>query len=250
MRPRAATVGAGVRWREVVAATAEYGLVPLPGSSSDVSAVGYTLGGGLPVMSRTFGFAADRVRALDVLTAGASPRHVDASSNPELFWGLCGGKGKLGIVTANDHRLVDVATVYGGGIFYPTAHIPAVLHAYPAWAATLGEQTSSSIAILRLPRCGRSPNRSASRPPPTCACAMSEQRHRRAPGRTDAGGSTGATRSPRDHALHRGRFHSSGPRSSGAVPPPRHAAERTHRADDRRRASRRRPARARSPDAM
>lgn len=148
---RTATVGAGVRWRDVIAAAAVHGLAPLSGSSSDVSAVGYTLGGGLPVMGRTFGFAADRVRALDVVTADASLHHVDAANEPELFWGLCGGKGNLGIVTAMTIELVEVATVYGGGVFYPAAHIPAVLHAYPAWAATLPEQTSSSVAILRLP---------------------------------------------------------------------------------------------------
>lgn len=148
---RTSTVGAGVRWREVIAAAAVHGLAPLSGSSSDVGAVGYTLGGGLPVMGRTFGFAADRVQALDVVTADASLRHVDANSDPELFWGLCGGKGNLGIVTAMTIELVEVATVYGGGVFYPAAHIPAVLHAYPDWAATLPEQTSTSVAILRLP---------------------------------------------------------------------------------------------------
>ena len=148
---RTATVGAGVRWRSVIPAAAVHGLAPLSGSSSDVSVVGYTLGGGLPVMGRTFGFAADRVRALEVVTADARLHHVDADSDPDLFWGLCGGKGNLGIVTTMTIELIDVATVYGGGIFYPAPHISAVLHAYPAWAATLPVQTCSSVAILRLP---------------------------------------------------------------------------------------------------
>jgi len=148
---RTATVGAGVRWRAVIDAAAPYGLAPLNGSSSDVSAVGYTLGGGLPVMGRTFGFAADRVQSFEVVTPDATLRHVDANSDPELFWALCGGKGNLGIVTAMTIELVPVATVYGGGIFYPAAHIPAVLHAYPDWCATLPERTSTSIAVLRLP---------------------------------------------------------------------------------------------------
>jgi hypothetical protein len=41
--------------------------------------------------------------------------------------------------------------VYGGGIFYAAEHIPAVLHAYVDWAESLPEQTSTSVAILRLP---------------------------------------------------------------------------------------------------
>jgi FAD/FMN-containing dehydrogenase len=148
---RTATIGAGLPWRAVIAAAAAHGLAPLSGSSSGVGATGYTLGGGLPVMGRTFGFAADRVRAMEVVTADAAVRHVDAASSPDLFWGLCGGQGNLGIVTAMTIELVEVATVYGGGIFYPAEHIPAVLHAYPDWAATLPEQTSTSVAILRLP---------------------------------------------------------------------------------------------------
>ncbi|MGH8996094.1 MAG: hypothetical protein ACRDYB_08720 [Acidimicrobiales bacterium] len=48
-------------------------------------------------------------------------------------------------------ELVEVANLYGGGIFYAAEHIATVLHAYPAWAANLTEQTSTSVAILRLP---------------------------------------------------------------------------------------------------
>ena len=148
---RTATMGAGVRWREVINAAAEHGLAPLSGSSSDVGAVGYALGGGLPVMCRTFGFAADHVVGADLLTADGVQRQVDARHEPDLLWALCGGKGNLGVVTAMTIGLVPVNTVYGGGIFYAAEHIRAVLHAYLDWAAALPEQTSTSIAILRLP---------------------------------------------------------------------------------------------------
>lgn len=86
-------------------------------------------------MARTFGFAADRVEAFELVTADGVLRQVDAAAEPDLFWGLSGGKGNLGIVTAMTIRLVAVAAVYGGGIFYASPHIPAVLHAYPGWAA-------------------------------------------------------------------------------------------------------------------
>lgn len=148
---RTATLGAGARWRQVINAAAEHGLAPLSGSSSDVGAVGYTLGGGLPVMCRTFGFAADQVRSADLVTADGVLRRVDADHEPDLLWALCGGKGNLGVVVALTVGLVPVSTVYGGGIFYAAEHIPEVLHAYPAWAETMPEETSTSVAILRLP---------------------------------------------------------------------------------------------------
>ncbi len=148
---RTATFGAGVRWREVIDAAAPHGLAPLSGSSSGVGAVGYTLGGGLPVMGRSFGFAADAVRAVDLVTAEGTDRHVDAEHDPELFWAVCGGKGNLGVVTSMTVELVRVSTVYGGGIFYAAEHTEAVLRAYPEWAGGLPDQLSSSVAVLRLP---------------------------------------------------------------------------------------------------
>jgi FAD/FMN-containing dehydrogenase len=148
---RTATVGAGVRWREVIRAAAEHGLAPLSGSSSSVGAVGYTLGGGLPVMARTFGFAADHLLEADLLTADGGMHRVDAEHEPDWLWALAGGTGNLGVVTAMTIGLVPVRTVYGGGIFYAAEHVPAVLHRYLDWSADLPEETSTSVAILRLP---------------------------------------------------------------------------------------------------
>jgi FAD/FMN-containing dehydrogenase len=148
---RTATVGAGVKWAAVIEAAAPYGLAPLNGSSSDVGAVGYTVGGGVPVLGRTFGFAADHVRRMTVVTADGASRDVAADREAVLFWGLRGGKGNLGVVTEMTIDLMPVARLYGGAIFYPGEHAAAVLHAYREWIATLGEATNTSIALLRLP---------------------------------------------------------------------------------------------------
>ena len=149
---RLATIGAGVKWAEVIAAAAEHGLAPLNGSSSDVGAVGYTLGGGLGVLARRYGFAADHVHSLRVVTADGRIRTVDADHDPDLFWALRGaGKGRFGIVTELRIGLVPVTTLYGGGIYYPASSATAVLHAFGPWAKSLPEETTTSVAMLRLP---------------------------------------------------------------------------------------------------
>jgi hypothetical protein len=148
---RTATVGAGVRWRAVIEAAAEHGLAPLNGSSSDVGVVGYTLGGGLPVLGRAFGFAADHVRSMKIVTPDGQLREVDAAHEPELFWGLRGGKGNFGIVTELTLDLFAVRTVYGGGIFYPEEQLAAVIAAYRGWSAGLPDACCTSLAVLRLP---------------------------------------------------------------------------------------------------
>ena len=146
-----ATVQAGARWRQVIDAAAPHGLAPLSGSASGVGAVGYTVGGGLPVMGRTFGFAADYVRSLDVVTADGQLRTVDEHTEPDLFWGLRGGGGNLGIVAAMTIDLVPVSTVHGGGLFYATEDIPTVWHAWREWCPDLPESVTTSVAILRVP---------------------------------------------------------------------------------------------------
>ncbi|MGY1769861.1 FAD-binding oxidoreductase [Blastococcus sp. SYSU D00813] len=148
---RTARIGAGVRWRQVIDAAAPHGLAPLSGSSSHVGAVGYTLGGGLGPLARRYGFAADAVRSAEIVTGDGEVRTVDAASDPELFWALRGGKGSFGIVTALEVGLVPVARLYGGGVFFPGSAARDLLHAYRAWAPTLPEETTTSVAVLRMP---------------------------------------------------------------------------------------------------
>ncbi|MEO9014455.1 MAG: FAD-binding oxidoreductase, partial [Terrimesophilobacter sp.] len=148
---RTATVSAGVTWGEVVAAASPHGLAPLNGSSVGVGVVGYTLGGGMGPMGRTFGFAADYVRRIQIVVADGTVLEVDADHQPELFWALRGGKCNIGIVTELEFGLMPVSEYYGGGIFYPGVAAATVLHKFRSWALALPEQATTSIALLRLP---------------------------------------------------------------------------------------------------
>jgi FAD/FMN-containing dehydrogenase len=150
-RARTATVGAGAKWRSVLDAASPYGLAGLNGSSSDVGVVGYTVGGGLPVLGRTFGYAADRVRSFRVVTGDGRLRDVDAHHEPELFWALRGGKGNVGVVTSMVCGLVPVARIVGGGLYFAGAHADRVLEAYAEWVGTVPAEMCSAVALLRLP---------------------------------------------------------------------------------------------------
>jgi FAD/FMN-containing dehydrogenase len=148
---RSVRIGAGVKWRRVIDAAAPYGLAPLNGSSSDVGAVGYTLGGGLPILGRTFGFASDYLRTADIVTADGQLRQVSADSDPDLFFALRGGKPNLGIVTSMTIGLVPVSAIYGGCIFFDGQHAQQLFHAYREWAPALPDATTTAIKLLRLP---------------------------------------------------------------------------------------------------
>ena len=148
---RTARVGAGVKWRSVLEASVPHGLIGLHGSSTDVGVVGYTLGGGLPVLGRAHGFAAEHVRSMEVVTADGVPRRIDAETEAELFALMCGGKGNFGIVTALEFNLFPLGDFYGGAIFYPGADAARILAAFREWLPTLPDEASPSISLLRLP---------------------------------------------------------------------------------------------------
>ncbi|WP_435974246.1 FAD-binding oxidoreductase [Streptomyces sp. Qhu_M48] len=154
--PRAGTarVGAGLRWGEVVAATAAHGLAPLCGSSADVGVMGFLTGGGLPLTCRTHGFAADRVRSLDLVTADGRARTVSPTREPDLFWAVRGGKSNFGVVTAAEIDLVPLRSVYAGELYYPgedPAHAAHVVRSYLAWAKDQPDEMSSSVTLLGFP---------------------------------------------------------------------------------------------------
>ncbi|AZM53253.1 FAD-linked oxidoreductase [Streptomyces sp. WAC 01529] len=150
---RTVTVGAGARWGQVVEAAAPHGLAPLNGSAPGVGVVSYTLGGGLGILAREFGYAADHVRSLDVVTADGTLRHVTAESAPELFWGLLGGGANLGVVTELEIGLVPVARLYGGAITFDgrTTEPAALLRGYEEWTRTLPDELTSSLAAVVYP---------------------------------------------------------------------------------------------------
>jgi hypothetical protein len=146
-----ARVGAGVKWLRVIQAAAPHGLAPLCGSASDVSVVGYTTGGGVGPMARTHGLAADKVRAFEVVTGDGVLHRVKPTSDPELFFALRGGKGSAGIVTAVEFDLVEMATFYGGALYFDGDDAAAVIDAWRSWSAALPEQATTSFALLQLP---------------------------------------------------------------------------------------------------
>ena len=142
---------AGVKWEQVLQACAPHGLAGLAGSAPDVGVVGYTTGGGIGPLARTHGLASDRVRAFEVVTGDGELRRATPTEHPDLFWGLRGGKGALGIVTAVEFDLLPVRDLYGGAVYFDGADASAVLQRWASWCTGLPREATTSVALLRLP---------------------------------------------------------------------------------------------------
>ncbi|ANF32319.1 FAD-binding protein [Leifsonia xyli] len=148
---RFARIGAGLRWAPVIVAAAEHGLAPVTGSSTSVGAVGYSLGGGLGPMARTYGFTADWVRGFRVVTADGRILTADRTTNSDLFWALRGGKGGLCVVTEMTLELVPLRSLYGGSVFFEGGAIEPALRAWIDWSAELPDEATTSVALLSIP---------------------------------------------------------------------------------------------------
>jgi FAD/FMN-containing dehydrogenase len=146
-----ATIGAGLMWGEVLEKTQAVGLAPLLGSSPGVGVTGYTLGGGIGWLARKYGLAADSVISFVVVNADGVTLRASREENSELFWGLRGGGGGLGIVTAMEIRLYPVSQIYGGNLVYPASLAKEVMLRYREWVRTTPEELTSSVVLMNFP---------------------------------------------------------------------------------------------------
>lgn len=147
-----ARVLAGVRFGPLVEAAARYGLAPLPGSSPGVGVVGYTLSGGASsTMGRKYGWAADHVSAIEVVTADGQIRRVSPHSEADLFGALLGGKSNFGVVTAMEFTLFPVTRLYAGALFYSGEYAGQVLAAYRELTLSAPDEMTTGFALLNLP---------------------------------------------------------------------------------------------------
>lgn len=148
---RVARIVGATLWREVAEAAAEHGLAVMHGSSPDVAAVGYTLGGGLSWYGRRHGLACNHLLAAEVVLADGSQVRADAEHHPELFWALRGGGGNFGVVTAIELGLLPEAQVYAGMLLWDGTRATEVCRAWADWTHGLAEEVTTSLRLLSVP---------------------------------------------------------------------------------------------------
>jgi hypothetical protein len=141
-----------VLWGELDRATQGAGLATTGGVISHTGIGGLTLGGGLGHLMRKLGLTVDNLLGADVVTAGGDRIHADDRTEPDLFWGIRGGGGNFGIVTAFDYRLHPVGPmVLGGPVVWPLADAPEVLRFVGGFAREAPDDLGITIAARLAP---------------------------------------------------------------------------------------------------
>jgi FAD/FMN-containing dehydrogenase len=149
---RTAVVEPGVTLGELDRETQAFGLATPLGINSTTGVAGLTLGGGFGWLSRRFGHSIDNLLAADVVTARGELLHASADENADLFWGLRGGGGNLGVVTSFTFRLHPVGPdVLAGLIVFPLAQAADVLRRYRAFVAEAPDLLTVWVVLRKAP---------------------------------------------------------------------------------------------------
>jgi FAD/FMN-containing dehydrogenase len=149
---RVARVEAGATWGEFDAATQEHGLAVTGGRVSTTGVAGLALGSGSGWLERAFGFVCDNLIEAEVVTADGRIVTASETENPDLFWGLRGGGGNFGIVTAFHLRVHPLGPiVLGGMLMHMAEHAREVLRAYRDFMSSAPDQVGTGLAFVTAP---------------------------------------------------------------------------------------------------
>jgi FAD/FMN-containing dehydrogenase len=152
--PEALTVRAeaGLNWGELDAATQAHGLAVTGGRVPDTGIAGLALGSGSGWIERKYGYTCDNLLAAEVVTADGRIVTASADENADLFWGLRGGGGNFGIVTAFHLQLHAVGpTLLAGQIVWPVEMAVEVTRFWRDFMLSAPDEVGSALAFITAP---------------------------------------------------------------------------------------------------
>lgn len=148
---RRAQVQAGVLLGEFDREAQAHGLATTTGTVSHTGAAGLTLGGGFGRIARKHGLACDNLIAAEVVTADGRLIRATAEENAELLWGLRGGGGNFGVVTALEYSLHSVpTTMLGGALVFPFVQPRALLRSFADAVASASDDLFVMVDIVPI----------------------------------------------------------------------------------------------------
>jgi FAD/FMN-containing dehydrogenase len=144
---RLVRIGGGATWGQVATALSDYGLAISSGDTKSVGVGGLTLSGGIGWKVRKYGLALDNLVGADMVTAAGELVHTTAHEHPDLFWGLRGGGGNFGVVTAFEFSAHSTTDVFHGKVTFPAAEADEVLQGWAEYLRSATEDLTSLVAL-------------------------------------------------------------------------------------------------------
>ncbi|KAL8870032.1 MAG: hypothetical protein Q9198_007731 [Flavoplaca austrocitrina] len=148
---KAASLGPGGRWGDVLAALDPYDVSVIGGRIPQVGVAGVILGGGLFHFSGEYGLAGDNVKNFEVVLSDGTVTDANADRNADLFWALKGGGANFGIVTRFDLYTISVRNIWFQVAIYTPDQVPTILDAFAEWQNEGASDVKSTVALIIAP---------------------------------------------------------------------------------------------------
>ncbi len=148
---RTAWVQAGATLGEFIRETQAFGLATPVGTASETGLAGLTLGGGLGWLMGKYGLTIDNLLAVDIVLADGRVLRANDTEHPDLFWGVRGGGGNFGIVTAFQFQLHPVGPLLAGMVLHPLDRAREVLDFYRTFTRTAPDELTMGAGLATLP---------------------------------------------------------------------------------------------------
>jgi FAD/FMN-containing dehydrogenase len=142
---------AGLTLGEFVREIQPFGLGTTTGTAAGTGLSGLTLGGGLGWFMGKYGLTIDNLLSVDIVTADGQVLRASATEHPDLFWGVRGGGGNFGIVTAFEFQLHTVGPVLAGKVVYPMSRAREVLRFYREYTSCVPDELTAYAALMTTP---------------------------------------------------------------------------------------------------
>jgi FAD/FMN-containing dehydrogenase len=151
-RRRTLRAGPGATLGDVDHEAQAFGLAVPVGINTTTGIAGLTLGGGFGWISRKYGLTVDSLLSADVVLADGRLVHASPKEEPELFWGLRGGGGNLGIVTSFEFQAHPVGPeVLAGLVVHPGDAAPEMARHWRDFCKTAPDEASCWIVARKAP---------------------------------------------------------------------------------------------------
>ena len=151
-KPKLPALGGGATIGDLDQATQKHNLAVPMGVVTATGIAGLTLGGGFGWLRNKYGLSCDNLIAAEVVTADGKIVQTSETENPDLLWGLRGGGGNFGIVTAFEYNAYPLGpNVYMSAVFHDGRNMKEVLQFFRDYCATAPDE----ISLLAV--CGKFP---------------------------------------------------------------------------------------------
>lgn len=153
---RRVRLGAGATWGKVAETLAPHGLAISSGDFGGVGVGGLATTGGIGLLGRTYGLTIDHIVAMEVVTADGQILPASRAENPELFWGLRGAGGNLGVVTWFEIEAMALGNVVFSQLALDASDTAGLLR---RWGTTMegASRELTSFLVLSPARRGQGP---------------------------------------------------------------------------------------------